>query len=61
MVKTTVERRKKSITSSSTSLDVLDGKDDDEEMAEALEQLTDFISNLDVVSTKWKATEDPVE
>ena len=61
MVKTTVERRKKSITSSSTSLDVLDGKDDDEETAEALEQLTDFISNLDVVSTKWKATEDPVE
>ena len=47
--------------STSTSLDVLDGKDDDEEMAEALEQLTDFISNLDVVSTKWKATEDPVE
>ena len=52
MVKTTVERRKKSITSTSTSLDVLDGKDDDEETAEALEQLTDFISNLDVVSTK---------
>ena len=61
MVKTTVERRKKSITSTSTLLDVLDGKDDDEETAEALEQLTDFISNLDVVSTKWKATEDPVE
>ena len=34
---------------------------DDEEMPEALDQLDNFVSNLDVTSTKRKATEDPSE
>ena len=34
---------------------------DDEEMPEALDQLNNFVSNLDVTSTKRKATEDPSE
>ena len=34
---------------------------DDEEMPEALDHLNDFVSNLDVTSTKRKATEDPSE
>ena len=34
---------------------------DDEEMPEALDYLNDFVSNLDVTSTKRKATEDPSE
>jgi U3 small nucleolar RNA-associated protein 14 len=44
---------------SSTSLDILDGKaSDDEEMPDALDDLNDFVSNLDVISTKRKATEE---
>ena len=34
---------------------------DDEEMPEALDHLNEFVSNLDVTSTKRKATEDPSE
>jgi U3 small nucleolar RNA-associated protein 14 len=34
---------------------------DEEEMLEALDHLNDFVSNLDVTSTKRKATEDPSE
>ena len=39
-------------------LDVLDWDDDDEETPEALDQLNDFVSNLDVISTWQKATKD---
>lgn len=34
---------------------------DDEEMPDALDHLKEFVSNLDVTSTKRKATEDPSE
>ena len=42
-------------------VNLLDFDPSDEEMPEALDHLNDFVSNLDVTSTKRKATEDPSE
>ena len=42
-------------------VNLLDFDPSDEETPEALDHLNDFVSNLDVTSTKRKATEDPSE
>ena len=42
-------------------VNLLDFDPSDEEMPEALDHLNDFVSNLDVTSTKRKARDDPSE